>query len=62
MSTTQHLDQIRINVTQRRANKHGFALAMRDAPTDAEQVKAAARALDDIITDINYITPRRINI
>lgn len=60
MSTTQLLDQIRINVIQRRANNHGFALAMRNTSQDTAQIHRAARALDDIITDINDITPRRL--
>ena len=51
--TTEDINQIRINVIQRRANNHGFALAMRDTPTETAQIRAAARALDDIITDLD---------
>jgi len=49
--TTQH--QIKINAIQYRANKHGFALATRAPLTTTTQIRRAARALDDIITDID---------
>ena len=51
MSTETNIpDQIRINAIQYRANQHGFALAMRETPTDTADIRRVAHALDDIIT------------
>jgi len=46
-------DRITLNAVQHRANKHGFAVAMRKPPTKYIDIQRVARALDDIITSLD---------
>ena len=42
--------RIMMNAVQHRANKHGFAVAMRKAPSTAADIRRVAQSLDSIIT------------
>lgn len=54
MSTQHNLtesDRTMLNATQRRANNHGFAVAMHTPPVTTADIRKVARSLDYIITD-----------
>ena len=46
---TDH-SRIMLSAVQHRANNHGFAIAMRKAPTSDTDIRRVAQSLDSIIT------------